>query len=78
MMRHLLQPIELMILCLAGMLTERERLIRLYQQEEILFLHEQLGNRPPLATETESDPAKEVHCHERLGGLLRSYHRRAA
>jgi len=48
-MRDVLQPIELMILCLAGMLTERERLIRLYQQEEIRILHEQLGKRPRLS-----------------------------
>ncbi len=37
-----------MLLCLAGVLTERERLIRLYQREEIRILHEQLGKRPRL------------------------------
>ncbi len=43
-MRNAFLPIELMILCVAGMMTERERLIRLYQQEEIRVLRELLGN----------------------------------
>ena len=37
-----------MLLCLAGMLTERERLISLYQREEIRILRDQLGKRPRL------------------------------
>ena len=44
-MHDVLRPVELMLLCLAGVLTERERLIRLYQREEIRILHEQLGKR---------------------------------
>ena len=47
-MHDVLRPLELMLLCLAGVLTERERLISLYQQEEIRILREQLGKRPRL------------------------------
>jgi transposase InsO family protein len=37
-----------MVLCLAGVLTERERTIILYQREEIRILSQQLGKRPRL------------------------------
>ena len=47
-MHHVLRPLELMLLCLAGVLTERDRLVRLYQQEEIRILSQQLGKRPRL------------------------------
>ena len=47
-MHDVLRPLELMVLCLAGVLTERERTITLYQREEIRILNQQLGKRPRL------------------------------
>ena len=47
-MHDVLRPLELMVLCLAGVLTERERTIILYQREEIRILSQQLGKRPRL------------------------------
>ncbi len=47
-MLELLRPLELMLLCFAGMLTERERAINLYLREENRILREQLGKRPRL------------------------------
>ncbi len=47
-MHDVLRPLELMVLCLAGVLTERERTIILYQREEIRILSQQSGKRPRL------------------------------
>ncbi|MCH8825282.1 MAG: transposase [Planctomycetes bacterium] len=47
-MRDLLRPLELMLLCLAGVLTERDRSINLFILEENRILREQLGKRPRL------------------------------
>ncbi len=47
-MHDVLRPLELMLLCVAGVLTEREHLINLYLREEIRILREQLGRRPRL------------------------------
>ncbi len=47
-MHDVLRPLELMVFCLAGVLTERERTIILYQREEIRILSQQLGKRPRL------------------------------
>ncbi len=44
----MLRPLELMLLCFAGILTERERAINLYLREENRILREQLGKRPRL------------------------------
>lgn len=40
--------------------------------------HQGIDNRPPLASKTAPNPAMEFDCQSRLGGLLRSYHRKAA
>jgi putative transposase len=40
--------------------------------------HQGIANRSPVARNVEPHPARIVDCRERLGGLLRSYHRRAA
>ena len=47
-MLDVLRPLEVMLLCFAGMLTERERAINLYLREENQILREQLGKRPRL------------------------------
>ena len=47
-MIDVLRPLELLQLCFAGMLTERERAINLYLREENRILREQLGKRPRL------------------------------
>ena len=47
-MHDVLRPLELMLICLAGVLTERDLLINLYQREENRILREQLGKRPRL------------------------------
>ena len=47
-MHDVLRPLELMLLCLAGVLTERDRLINLYLREENRILREQLSKRPRL------------------------------
>ena len=44
----MLRPLELMLLCLAGVLTEREHVINLYMREENRILREQMGKRPRL------------------------------
>lgn len=40
--------------------------------------HQGLGNKPIEPESADDPPEGEVACHERLGGLLRYYHRRAA
>ena len=40
----MLRPLELMLLCLAGVLTERDRLINLYLREENRILREQVSD----------------------------------
>jgi putative transposase len=47
-MRDALRPRELMLLCLAGMLTERDRLINRSVRGENQILREQVGRRPRL------------------------------
>ncbi len=47
-MRDVLRPFELILLCLAGVLTERDRLINLYVLKENRVLREQVGRRPRL------------------------------
>ena len=47
-MHDVLRPLELMLLCLAGVLTERDRQINLYLREENRILREQLSKRPRL------------------------------
>lgn len=47
-MHDVLRPVELMLLCLAGVLTERDRSINLYVLEENRILREQVGRRPRL------------------------------
>ena len=47
-MRDVLRPLELMLLCFAGVLTERDHLINLYVLEENRILREQMGTRPRL------------------------------
>jgi hypothetical protein len=48
-MRDVLRPLELTLLCLAGLLTERDRMINLYLREECRILREQLGKRPRMS-----------------------------
>ena len=47
-MHDVLRPLELMLLCLAGVITEREHVINLYLREENRILREQMGKRPRL------------------------------
>ena len=47
-MHDVLRPLELMLLCLAGVLTERERVKNLFLREENRILREQVGKRPRL------------------------------
>ncbi len=47
-MHDVLRPLELIRLCLAGVLTEREHVINLYLREENRILREQMGKRPRL------------------------------
>ncbi len=44
-MQDVLRPLELMLLCLAGVLTERERVKSLYLREENRVLREQMGKK---------------------------------
>jgi transposase InsO family protein len=47
-MPDVLRPLELILLCLAGALTQREHLINVYLREENRILQEQSGKRPRL------------------------------
>jgi len=41
--------------------------------------HQSLGNAPPVATNVFTPPTDgEIACEQRLGGLLKHYHRQAA
>ncbi len=47
-MHDVLRPLALMLLGLAGVLTEREHVINLYLREEDRILREQMGKRSRL------------------------------
>ena len=74
-MHDLLRPLELMLLCLAGVLTEREHVINLYMREENRILREQMGKRPRL---TDDQRRRLAVLEKRRGGHLRSYYGIAA
>lgn len=74
-MHDLLRPLELMLLCLAGVLTKREHVINLYMREENRILREQMGKRPRL---TDDQRRRLAVLEKRRGGLLRSYYGIAA
>ncbi len=74
-MRDVLRPLELMLLCLAGVLTEREHVINLPVREENRILREQMGKRPRL---TDGQRRRLALREKQLGGRLGSYHGLAA
>lgn len=53
-MHDVRRPFELMLLCLAGVLSEREHVINPYLREENRILREQMGKRSRLG---ETGPA---------------------
>ena len=66
-MHDVLRPLELILLCLAGVLTEREHVINLYLREENRILREQMGKRPRL---TDGQRRRLAMLGKRLGRKL--------
>lgn len=68
-MHDVLRPIELLLLCLAGVLTERDHLTNLYLREENRIYREHLGRRPRL---TDAQRRRLAVLGKRLGRKLLS------
>jgi hypothetical protein len=67
-MKSFLEPWHLLLLILAGWINHR-------QQDAIEYL---LDNRLIESGDEVACTTGEIACHERLGGMLRYYYRRAA
>ncbi len=88
-MKSQLQPWHLLLLILAGWINRRQQDALEYLITENRILREKLGKKRILLNDCQRRRlatkgkilgriAGEVECRERLGGILRYYHRKAA